>query len=211
MGDGIKRLWVRPQTPFVSICDLRPGEIQCVEGTIRPVTLPIPTPHAAAAAVTITIRQWSFEEGSQARHSAGTLVNDVDFGTTFFVSDPTGIVRVERGSWSKLEGVRDEVGPGESAERAARLAEFRAAVRGSVGLQQLENYDLTGISTTVKRVETFIEVGARVRVRGVVRETDERAPQSTFRDTQPLYELVGGDTKDIERLIITRLEGPRGA
>ncbi len=78
-------------------------------------------------------------------------------------------------------------------------------------MQQLENYDLTGISTTVKRVETFIEVGARVRVRGVVRETDERAPQSTFRDTQPLYELVGGDTKDIERLIITRLEGPRGA
>ncbi len=203
------KLLTPPQPPLVRICDLRPDEVQCVEGTIHPATHAIPTPHAGVAAVTMTIRQQSFEDRTQSENSGGwTLVNDLDFGTTFFVSDATGTVRVRRGSWSKLDGLRDHVGSGESMERSARLADFRAAVSGSISLQLLENYDLTGVSKWVKREETYIEVGARVRVRGVVRSTGERAPQSTFREARPLYEMVGGDMKDIEQLIITRLAGP---
>ncbi len=205
----MQELLTPPQPPLVRICDLRPDEIRCVEGAIHPATHPIPTPHAGVAAVTITIRQRSFEDRTQAENSGGwTLVNDLDFGTTFFVSDATGTVRIRRGSWSKLEGLRDRVGSGESAERSARLADFRAAVRGSMSLQLLEKYDLTGVSKTVQREETYIEVGARVRVSGVVRGTGERAPQSTFREARPLYEMVGGDMKAIEQLIITRLAGP---
>lgn len=195
----LKRLLGYAHLEPTRIADLKAAQHCCIEGEAIPLAGSFRGLISGAKVITSTILQERLmdleHDGLGRSRNTWHLVNDVDFGQQFFVKDETGMVRIDRMGWSTLRAPKQRIA-GRSEYRTANLETFRAAMRGHLGLELLEQYDLEGFDREVRISELSVPEGARVRVQGVVRVTGEMLPGGAgagFRDVPRLLELVPPD------------------